>query len=506
MSSWPGWRLARAVAGRLRGWLPRRTVRLRLTVVYVILFLASGAGLLTITYLLVDNHSQLPTVIGIGPAAAGPGASNLPSATDPAGSGPPTVSGHPAGSGGASGSAAGQVCVSTGSTAALTQKFGQCVAYFRTQETAQRADYLKTLLIGSCIALAAMTVVAVGLGWLMAGRVLRPLRTITWAARTISASNLHKRLALAGPEDELKELGDTFDGLLARLEGSFEAQRQFVANASHELRTPLARQRTMVEVALADPAPTVAGLRGVCDRVVAAGEQQERLIEALLTLARSQRGLDRWEPVDIRAVTAEALRARHAEAASQRLRISTGSVGDCTGDTGECGGCGAAGRECGGCDAAGRECGGCGAIAIGDARLAERLVANLLDNALRHNQPDGWISVRVGQRSGRAVLAIANSGPLISSGDVARLFEPFQRLAANRASSGGDPSGGRAGRDGLGLGLSIVGAIAAAHGADVHAGALPGGGLEVEVLFPPAPDWVPDQPGHPGPPGLANRD
>ena len=309
MSSRRGWRLAGAVARRLRGWLPRRTVRLRLTAVYVALFLASGAGLLTITYLLVDNHSQLPTMISIGGQTARPGASNLPSAIAPAGSGPPNVSGLPAGSGVASGSAAAQVCVSTGSAAALTQRLGQCVAYFRSQETAQRADYLKTLLIGSCIALAAMTVVAVGLGWLMAGRVLRPLRTITWAARSISASNLHKRLALAGPEDELKELGDTVDGLLARLEGSFDAQRQFVANASHELRTPLARQRTMVEVALADPAPTVAGLRGVCDRVLAAGEQQERLIEALLTLARSQRGLDRWEPVDIMAVTADALRA-----------------------------------------------------------------------------------------------------------------------------------------------------------------------------------------------------
>ncbi len=176
--------------------LPRRTVRLRLTAIYVTLFLASGAGLLTITYLLVDNHSQLPAMITIGGSTAPPAAFRVPSVTLPAGSGATTGSGPLVGAGGPGqpgGPADSQVCVrASSSSATTTQQLGQCAAFFRSQESAQRTSYLNTLLIGSLIALAAMTVVAVGLGWLMAGRVLRPLRTITWAARTISASNLHR--------------------------------------------------------------------------------------------------------------------------------------------------------------------------------------------------------------------------------------------------------------------------------------------------------------------------
>ena len=166
--------------------------------------------------------------------------------------------------------------------------------------------------------------VSIGLGWLVAGRMLGKLRTITAAARSISASSLYARLALGGPDDELKELGDTFDGLLARLEAAFGAQRQFVANASHELRTPLARQRTLIEVALADPEPSVRGLTDVCERVLATGEQQERLIEALLTLARSQRGLDRREPIDLAALTAEIVLTRQPEAELRGLTLATG--------------------------------------------------------------------------------------------------------------------------------------------------------------------------------------
>jgi signal transduction histidine kinase len=336
-----------------------------------------------------------------------------------------------------------------------------------------------------------MTMVAVGLGWVMSGRVLRPLRTITWAARNVSASNLHERLALGGPDDELKELGDTFDGLLGRLEAAFDAQRQFVANASHELRTPLARQRTLVEVALAEPEPTVAALRGVCERVLVAGTQQERLIEALLTLARSQRGLDQWEPVDLAAVTADVLQARQTEAAGQNLQVSC-AVAD--------GAMAAAGPT---------------AVLLGDARLAERLVANLVDNAIRHNVPGGWISLRVGTEHGQAVLTVANSGPVVPPGEVSRLFAPFQRLGAvrgagsngagsngagsngagsNGAGSNGAGSNGAGSnserRDGQGLGLSIVSAIAAAHGADLQARARLDGGLQIELRFPPLPAWA----------------
>src|SRR5262249_46648992 len=187
----------------------------------------------------------------------------------------------------------------------------------------QRALELKQLLTESGTALAIMTVVSVALGWLVAGRVLRKLRTITAAAKSISASSLHARLALAGPDDELKELGDTFDALLARLEAAFGAQRQFVANASHELRTPLARQRTLIEVALADPEPWAAALKDVGKRRLAAGEEQEELIEALLTLARSQRGLDHREPIDLAAITGEVMLARQAEVYLRGLEVTT---------------------------------------------------------------------------------------------------------------------------------------------------------------------------------------
>ena len=431
--------------------LPRRSVRLRLTAVYVMLFLVSGACLLTITYVLVEQNAGPP--LAITTQVQGRGAAGGRTVNRSATAGP------------------GQAVVLTGGQSCLVARTAQepdpgqltkCVAYLSAQEAAQRRTYLDTLLGGSAIALAAMTVAAVGIGWVTAGRMLRPLRTMTWAARSISASNLNRRLALTGPDDELKELGDTFDGLLARLEAAFDAQRQFVANASHELRTPLARQRTLVEVALAEPEPTVDGLRATCDRVLAAGQQQERLIEALLTLARSQRGLDRWEPIDLAAVMTDAVAARREEAARQQLRMDV-SIGAAAGDT--------AGGQC-------------PAAVFGDARLAERLLANLLDNAIRHNYPGGWVAAHLGADRGQTVLRIANSGPVIAPGEVPRLFAPFQRLGSGR--------GGQ--RDGHGLGLSIVSAIGAAHSADVRADALPAGGLAVQVRFPPPPA-VPPAPG-----------
>jgi signal transduction histidine kinase len=269
------------------------------------------------------------------------------------------------------------------------------------------------------------------------------LRTITNAARDISASNLHSRLAFEGPDDELKQLADTFDGLLGRLEASFDAQRQFVANASHELRTPLTLERTLVEVALADPNATVDTLREACERVLAAGEQQERLIEALLTLSRSQRGLDQHEPFDLAAVAAEVLETRRPEAEHAQLHIEAALDP---------------------------------APTSGDPALGERLVANLVDNAVRHNVPAGRIEVATGTRDGHAVLSIANSGPVVPSAELDRLFQPFQRFAADRNGE----------EDGLGLGLSIVHAIATAHGATVSTRVRPEGGLAVEVSFPAA--------------------
>jgi signal transduction histidine kinase len=379
---------------RLASRLPRRTIRLRLTMLYGVLFLVSGAALLALTNLLVATN--LPMQLRVLSGSAVPGQL------------PPSVS-------------------------SLQAQAGQ-----------QRGVALGDLLVQSGVALAVMTVLSIGLGWVVAGRVLRPLRTITAAAQHTSASNLHERLALTGPDDELKELADTFDAFLARLEGAFDAQRQFVANASHELRTPLARQRTLIEVALADPQSSVASLQAACGRALAASEQQERLIDALLTLAHTQRGLRARVPIDVGRVTRDVVEARRDDADRAGLTVQA--------DLGP-------------------------APSSGDPRLAERLAANLVGNAIQHNVPGGWVRASTRVTADRAVLTVANSGPDVPPAQVGRLFEPFQRLGEDRV----------AGPGGSGLGLSIVKAVAAAHDAWVHARALPGGGLEVRVHFPAAP-------------------
>jgi signal transduction histidine kinase len=307
----------------------------------------------------------------------------------------------------------------------------------------QRADQLHQLLIQSGLALGIMALVSLVAGWLLAGRVLRPLRTIANAAREISANDLHRRLALAGPRDELRELGDTFDALLARLERAFQAQRQFIANASHELRTPLTLERALLEVALADPDADAASLRRACEQVLASAGQQERLIEALLTLARSQRGLDRVEPVDLACVAEAAVAAAEGDAAVRAIRIDA-VLGP--------------------------------APAEGDSRLVERLAANLVDNAVRHNVDGGRVEVVTGMRGARATLHVANDGPELAPHEVARLLEPFARGAGER----------EAGDGGLGLGLSIVAAIAEAHGGVLDVQPRAGGGLRVEVQLPVA--------------------
>jgi signal transduction histidine kinase len=313
----------------------------------------------------------------------------------------------------------------------------------RTQAVAQRDAQLHQLLAQSGIALGAMAIVSMGLGWIVAGRVLRPLRTITTTARRISATSLHERIAMGGPNDELKELGDTFDDLLARLERAFQAQRQFVANASHELRTPLARQRTVAQVALADPDASVDSLRAAHERVLASGAEQERLIDALLTLARGQAGPRTSEPFDLASVTSEVLLTRRDEAERHGLDVhQTLSA----------------------------------APAEGDRRLVERLIANLLDNAIAYNQPDGHVEVVVGTCLGHAVVSVSNSGPVVPASDVERLLQPFQRNGPERTGHG----------RGVGLGLSIVHAVAEAHGATLEVHPHAQGGLAVEVAFPAA--------------------
>jgi signal transduction histidine kinase len=377
--------------------LPGHTVRLRLTAIYGGLFLICGTGLVAITYFLVRN-----SIVSYQFAFAPPRGS-----------------------------------------LALSAELS--VTQARALVDSERASELHHLIIYSGFALAAMAVLSVALGWVAAGRALRPLRAITAAVRDISATSLDRRLSLRGPSDELKELGDTFDDLLGRLEASFASQRQFVANASHELRTPLAWQRTLVQVALADPGADAESLRAAHERVLASGAQQERLIEALLTLSRGQAGLDKREPFDLAALAGRVLHARQSEARDLQLAVHADLAP---------------------------------APAAGDPRLAERMIANLADNALRHNAPGGHVEIVTGIRDSRAILSVVNTGPVVPAAAVDRLLRPFQRLGADRIGHG----------DGLGLGLSIVQAIAQAHAAALAICPQPGGGLHIEVSFPhPAP-------------------
>jgi signal transduction histidine kinase len=380
-----------------------RSIRWRLTLLYSALFVVAGALLLGFVYVLAAHSATSSrTITSVGEPGV-PGTGGAPAA-------PATVS---------------------------------AVAEIL------RRDQLHDLLVEAAVALAVMALASLALGRLMAGRVLSPLRTMTATARRISADNLHERLAVPGPEDELKAVADTFDAVLARLEGAFEAQKQFVANASHELRTPLTLQQAVVDVTLADPDASAQTLRAALQRVRAAGQEQERLIDALLTLARSQRGLERRESVDLTAIVRERLPDSGCRVLS---RLEPAPV-------------------------------------LGDPQLIERLVVNLTENAVRHNLPaseEGWVSVWTGlDATGRPGLRIENSGPVIPPGQAAGLFQPFRRLGPDRV----------AGRRGLGLGMSIVAAVVAAHGGRVRARTRPAGGLIVEVALPPA-----GSPGHSVPP------
>jgi signal transduction histidine kinase len=394
-----------------RSWLrlPHRTARLRLSLLYAAMFFVSGTCVLALVYLASAGSATIAVHVHRG--------------------GGPTVtpSGQPV-------PARGVVI-----TPATGNVLGSLVS-------SQHSADLKRQLAVSLVALVVTTLASALFGWIAAGRVLRPLRTITATARTISAGNLHERLALAGPSDEFKQLGDTLDDLLGRLEASFEAQRRFVANASHELRTPLTLERTLLQLALSDPNATVQSLRSTCAELLASGQDQERLLEGLLTLASSERGLERRERLDLARVAAQILSSTRPE--SERLGLLVDSEL-------------------------------APAPLSGDRALIERLVSNLLDNAVRYNRPGGRIEVRTSTdgEAGRALLKVTNTGPAIAPEDVGRLFEPFQRLLADRT---GVDDGGH------GLGLSIVRAIATAHDATITAEPQPEGGLAVSVSFPAA--------------------
>jgi len=406
----PGSRMAMIVLRHLTGLagrptLPRRTVRLRLTALYGALFLLSGAGLLAITNVLTRGWpwpSVFEVTVGTGHVGR-----------------------------------ARQLPLSAAQQNAAHHQLNVLAAH-------QRAAELNQLLAGSVIALGVMAVVSVVLGWIVAGRVLRPLREMTAATRRISEDNLAERLAVPGPGDELKDLGDTIDGLLGRLEGAFIAQRRFVANASHELRTPLAMMRTSLDVTAAKPGPIPAEVTVLAGKLREGLDQADRLLERLLVLARAQHGATGdQETISLGEVLAGVIEARSDAIASKGVRV----------------------EQVGG-----------GAWVDGDATLLAQMAGNVIDNAIGHNEPGGWIRAETGASEGTARLMVENGGPVLDQDSVNGLAQPFRRLGADRTGAA----------NGTGLGLSIVEAVASAHGGTLRLHARPQGGLRVVIELPVA--------------------
>jgi signal transduction histidine kinase len=384
------------------GWLraPRPTARLRLTVLYGALFLLSGAGLLAVTYLLVEQATAFIPL---------PGGRRM-------------FYGH--------------------LPFNLSRKARIIPLGVQSSPGHLHAFMLHELLIRSAVALGFTAVICIALGWLVAGRVLQPVRTIGATARQIGASNLNERFSRDGPDDEFRELAATLDDLFGRLQASFDSQRSFVANASHELRTPLTLDRALLERALLHPEPSDAFWRSTCERLLVSSQQQDRLIDALLVLARSEAGLSAHECFELSGVIDTCLLSPELVTGSTGVTVRT-QIGP--------------------------------AAVSGDPRLVERLVRNLVDNAMRYNQPYGRVDITATTRSGHADLIVSNTGPAIPAADIDRLFRPFERLTSDRRSQ----------RDGNGLGLSIVKAIADAHDAAITAIPQRHGGLSIKVSFPP---------------------
>jgi signal transduction histidine kinase len=380
------------------------SARSRLTLLYASLFTLGGATLVLITYLLVAQtlHSTTTTSIPRGVQQA-----------------------------------LGQ-CLSAARTGGggIMQK---CAAVYangvQAGAAAQRSTTLTHLLTYSLLTLAGATLLAAAAGWIVAGRILRPVHRLTAAARAASEQDLSQRIALQGPRDELRELADTFDTMLERLDRAFTSQRQFIANASHELRTPLTLMRTAMDVVLAKPEPTRDELVSMAADVRQAVDHSERLIEALLVLARNDQARALTDPLDLAAVAEDALEGRAANGITTTTRLDE-------------------------------------ALVTGDGMLLERLVANLLDNAERYNIAGGTVSVSTTTDNGASLVRVVNTGQVVPPGQVERLFLPFTRLDD------------RTRHDGFGLGLALVSSIAAVHGGTVHASAVPAGGLDVTVRFP----------------------
>jgi signal transduction histidine kinase len=444
---------------------PRPTVRLRLTLTYTALFVVTGAALLGVSYLLVQVREKGPAAaaqiicrtnvsghlsktaksVVVGPPA---GILTLNAAECPGvvgtfyyHSSSSSSGGGSAAGGGASGeivapTAGGQEVQIPGQTAAAVRQLDATVV-------ASEARVLNDFKIGSAIALGLITLVAFGLSWWMAGRVLRPVHRITDAARRLSEETLHSRINLRGPNDELKELADTFDAMLARLDRAFRSQQRFVANASHELRTPLATERVLIDEALANRSARPEDFRSILEQLRTNSEDTERLVDALLVLARSERGIERWSDVDLAAAAETALATAAAEAALKGVEIRSELVP---------------------------------VTVRGDSGLLDRLVGNVVENGIRHNFTGGWVEVATRRAGQQAFLEVTNSGPVLDDATVATLTEPFRRAGPDRSADDG----------GCGLGLSIVDGVVKAHQGSTTLRPRPGGGLVVRVQLPVA--------------------
>jgi signal transduction histidine kinase len=400
--------------------MKRLTIRVRLTVLYGGLFLLAGTILLGVTYLLAKQRidgsiPKLGTVV----AVQGPGSEGVPATAlgfDPADT---------------------RVKFADGQVLPADQ----AIEKINQEQARLRRDALNSLLTQGGIALVVVGVAAFGFGWLIAERALRPVHEITATARRVAAAataqrGLHERIALSGPRDEITELADTFDDMLERLDRSFDGQRRFVANASHELRTPLAINRALIEVAVTRPGASP-DAKQLGEALLGVNARNERLIEGLLTLADSENEVRERSTVDLADVATHVL--VHCASSDVSVRRSLRP-----------------------------------APTEGDPVLLERLVHNLVENAVRHNEPGGWLSVETGTTADRAVVTVSNTGPAVAPYDVEAIFEPFRRLNGDRVRSD----------RGFGLGLSIVRAVARAHGGEVSAVPRAGGGLTVTVRLP----------------------
>jgi signal transduction histidine kinase len=413
--------------GRIGRRLPQ-TVRFRLSVLYAVLFLAAGATLLGLTYGLVASSlpSSVPTKANTAQEAKLEAVCKHAGApvAKTGGGKPQVVQGKPQSR---------PVPVPESCRRAFA-------AGSRAATSSQRDQTLHDLLLFSLLGLGLMSLASGGLGWIMAGRVLRPVRTITGAARRASDRHLGERLALEGPKDELKELADTFDEMLDRLDAAFAAQKRFVADASHELRTPLTVMRTAIDVALAKPARSPEQLEAMAIKIRRSVDQAESLIEALLTLATSEHDRRGDEFVDLATMAEDALDEAKSALLDRDLRVETALEP---------------------------------AEVDGNRLLLERLIGNLVDNAIRHNNAGGWIWVRTGRNGDSSHINVSNTGPVIPDDQVEALFEPFRRVAERTST-----------HDGVGLGLAIVKSIGDAHDARVEARSRNGGGLAVSVVIP----------------------